>query len=277
MTSVEVSLDQEFLDKTDFNSLASVLDKKINNWRQSFSELQYLQDQNEDNPDPESLSHFGKVMQSLKSASIEISHIIEALEEKAETDRQERLIDVVLSRYENDVEEFREFQRGAATLTAFVERRKTTLIASFTPVRTPKQTFDNVSQMQAYDQDLEVRQRQEKIDKIEREAEVINALSGDVEKEIIKQGETVDKIAKNVKVAEKNVEEGVEDLKETRDMQKKGNRCGCIWIIVIAVLVAVAVTVVLIYLFGIPKPAATVMEQGSAANTSRRLMNRRIH
>jgi hypothetical protein len=254
---MQVELTESFMEQQSFESTAQLVEEINSVWQETFDQLKNLTDDVDEAEawGKESLSRYDRIMRKLQKVTIERASLLEALEAKAQNSQQKVMARSAHQQIQDSQVSYEDFKNSMhQMLDEAVDRRRSTLEQSQPPTPgTPNlmaTTESNVQfNMEVYDQERIISERQDRIFEIEKKAGELKDLAGDVCGQIYATGEKVDGINQNVDVAAEQMAETNKELAMAVQGQKKNSKCIWISIVVSIVIVLVIIGVILAYVF----------------------------
>ena len=260
---MQVELTESFMDQQSFESTAQLVEEINTTWQETFDQLKNLTDDVDEAEawDKSSLGRHDKIMRKLQRVTAERASLLEALESKAKNPQQKIMARSAHQQIQDSQVSYADFKNSMhQMLDEAVDRRRTTLEQSYPP--TPGSpnpmavTESNVQfNIEVYEQERIIQERQERIFEIEKKAGELKGLAGDVCGQIYATGEKVDGINSNVDVAAEQMAETNKELAKAVQDQKKNSKCIWITIVVCIIIVLVIVGIILAYVFAIQSPS----------------------
>jgi hypothetical protein len=254
---MQVELTESFMEQQSFESTAQLVEEINTVWQETFDQLKNLTDDVDEAEawDRKSLSRHDRIMRKLQKVTIERASLLEALVGKAQNSQQKVMARSAYQQIQDSQVSYEDFKNSMyQMLDEAVDRRRSTLEQSYPPTpRTPNlmaSTESNVQfNMEVYDQERIISERQERIFEIEKKAGELKGLAGDVCVQIYATGKKVEGINENVDVAAEQMAETNKELAKAVQGQKKNSKCIWISIVVSIVIVLVIIGVILAYVF----------------------------
>lgn len=200
-----IELTSAFLEKQDFGELASLCQQKVDEWKDTAQGLEYVTElinEERSNVDDKKLAKYHASLSKIKKLTEDINEIIDILIEKAMNSREEKMIEKAKERFENLKEQYKTVKEKSCLdkINIYISRRKTHVMDAYsyqnpdTMLVTPDLTVGDpeLGQENVFDQEEIIKERDEKINQINLEAQELRDIARDVHEVIEKSDKKMD-------------------------------------------------------------------------------------